>query len=641
MLIKDIRRFCDEILLKESIGLRDFKSEINGRWVTNTPTMYNITEYYKTNSKLKRIIDLNEFLDIPLALPIYVSEFWHDEYYNNNVKNEFRIVEETDDWELVTPFTVEASYYVSNKYLRQSGDEEQFGDGVSWCTAKKDDPSYWEKYTRGKEYPIVYILLSKNNSRDRYAIVFNNLHQTDDQKNRDIEFSKENFEKGYTIAKMNGEIRDFKQNISRKQNIADIERKFNVSLNTAIDKKSKRLNLSKVIYDNFDATNKAGEKVNKMSSEDKKISLTYKSWHSEGNSSFREKITTLFESVQLLKKELGLKYKKDYHPLTFDILVRKLANERYSSGFDYDAIPIFDIIKSDEDFAAFYSLFLFTWLLPKYDANSFNYIRNNILRSVVKNEKVGEEFVKNFKKCIEGNKYPRLLKASREAFNTNSHCRSSFFEAMRNTKNSIQGVSDLILNFYTLFEPSLMDFRNGFEEKTLVEMVDTFNNFKTPLIAFDLVSSVTDEKMMKYIANNYTIGTNGVIHSLEDTRLPTDFLLDGVHLEEIFRRNYFEISYWDSVPQLFKSIMELKKFLRRKTRPFVLEEWSGIKTFVDYHNALKNNFTSMIEEMDDVDTIIENAVSNIDDLMEDNGYSIMRLNLTNEIIHFYYVAGKK
>ena len=87
--------------------------------------------------------------------------------------------------------------------------------------------------------------------------------------------------------------------------------------------------------------------------------------------------------------------------------------------------------------------------------------------------------------------------------------------------------------------------------------------------------------------------------------------------------------------------MELKKFLRRKTRPFVLEEWSGIETFVDYHNALKNNFTSMIEEMDDVDTIIENAVSNIDDLMEDNGYSIMRLNLTNEIIHFYYVAGKK
>ena len=622
------------------MGLRDFKTEIKERWIGSSEAIRKVFNYYKTNDNLKNKLNLNDYLDLIISLPIDVSDYWSEEYNSINMKKNYSVVYETDDWELVTPFTLDASYYISNKYLRHPGDEELFGDGVSWCTAKKDDSQYWDKYTKGKNYPIVYVILSKSKSRERYAIVFNNLYQTDDQKDRDVEFSKENFEKGHTIAEMNGEIRDFKQLVSRKQNISDIEKKFGVSLTTPINKKSKRINLSKIIYDNFDSTFNAGEKATEMSQTDKDMKGIHDAWLN--NKDFKDKIKTLQSALREIKSQYGLKYKKDYHPKTFDLLLRNMSAHRYVSYGTYDIGPFMDIIKSDEDYDSFYCLFLFAWLLINDDPDSFNFIRNEIVGTVVRSgEHFVNKFLNNFRKNISSKKYPRLLNAAKKSIKSNKHFRNVYFSLMSDVKNPVYGLPKDVLEFYTLLEPALNDY-GGFHEITIEAIINCVNKFKTLKIAFDLDGGVSDKEITKFVSQNYNLGKNGIIVKMEERMNASDFILDERHIEDFFRCDFFEINYVSSdLDGVYKKLTQLKKFLQRKTHPFVLNEWKGIQNFIEYRHALHNDLTQLLKQFEPVSIILEKVALDVESLMEKNGYEHKTLVNGEGSLYFFYPIRKK
>ena len=141
----------------------------------NTELYKVCTSYLKSHPDLKKRISLNDYLDYPLALWSRVAYHYENEKLNKMNNSQYSIVKNTSEWQLLAIFSKEASYNIAHNYLRQKNDADAFGSGPTWCISTKKADGYWNQYTKGKDYPIVFMILSKTNSLDRYAIVFNGI----------------------------------------------------------------------------------------------------------------------------------------------------------------------------------------------------------------------------------------------------------------------------------------------------------------------------------------------------------------------------------------------------------------------------------------------------------------------------------
>ena len=536
MLIKDIKRFCDSILLTESMSIRDFKSEIKDRYSSDLSSMSVVLNYFKQDNELKKLISLNDYIDVPFSLIVDISKFYKDKYQKQILSKSFNIVTETDDWVLVTPFSLEASYFLAHKYLRQKGDEDSFGSGPTWCIAKQGDDYYWKKYTGGKDYPIVYYIISKKKSKDRFAIVFNNLNQNQNENHKDIEFSKENFEKNIPISKMNGEIRDFAQIMSRNRVIELLKEKFNIYLDISIKSKKKGVyNLSKIIYDNFDNTLDTSQKIEEIEDKNKDIKKLGE-YFTEKQPSLSSSFIQLHKCVESVKNKYGLKIKKDYHPLTFDILSKCISHWNVN-GWDYISDPIVSIIESKEDIDAFYSLILMLFLMceenPSFIFQSFK----RVLSIVDVDESLRNVYLDNYKSNIVKNRYSKLLTAARESFESSSEVKKLFYDVLKMSKNRVFGLTCPMEYFYSL-DISLKKYKRGFSKNDLYDMYDTLSQYSLIQRINFLMKIDNVEKFADFVVKNYIIDEKGNISKLSSDGYVIDFVLDGKNIDDFYKDNF-------------------------------------------------------------------------------------------------------
>lgn len=639
MLIKEIKRFCDAFLLTESMSIKEFRNEIKGRLGSDLNILKVALDYFKRNKDIKKEISLNDYLSLPLAFGFEMAKDFYEKYVKTNFKNQFAIIEETSDWVLVSPFTHEASYYLSHNYLRQKGDEKSFGSGPTWCISNKDDAHHWYNYTSGKKYPVVYFIISKTNSRDRYAIVFNNIHQDQSQKEKDIEFSKENFEKGYPISKMNGEIRDFGQKLSRKKVIEKIENKFGIKLGLSIKSRKKDINLSKIVYDNFDKTLDTYEKREEVSDEDDEIFRI-----SRACENMKDKYIDfglrLMDSIFAIN-ETGLKYKKDYHPLTFDIILKNKIHQSYN--YDCSSESTKEIIKESKDLPAFYCLFLMSWILSGENDVAANFILRSIIPCILRDKEICDDYINSFKKCISTNMYPNLLNKARHYFNTEESNVKYFYFIKDMVGKKVYGMPNEVLDIFYLFEPSLKKFEKGFNEDMLSTIVDVLSNYELAKRAFDLYRLENDEDIKKFILKYYSLDNDGYIHNRSDEKTAIDFLFVGLNIEDYYRENFCEVLYSDEDGResaLWQSLKRIKKFLIGKNKNINFESHNHIKEFVDFYNSKLAGFNNY--KTRSYEEILEDVLKEIDILFKENGYdmktvSTFKYNLTS---NFYFPKRK-
>ena len=93
------------------------------------------------------------------------------------LEKDYLILDEDDDVVFLVVGNPKTNHYLAVNYLRQKNDGETFGSGPTWCTAHPESGAkHWNDYdfiTRRDEYPCVYMLLSKKDSRVRFQITFN------------------------------------------------------------------------------------------------------------------------------------------------------------------------------------------------------------------------------------------------------------------------------------------------------------------------------------------------------------------------------------------------------------------------------------------------------------------------------------
>lgn len=587
MLIKDIKRFCDTIsLLNESMSIKDFRSEIQDRWGIGGD-IKTALQYFKSNPSLKKEISLNDFLATPWALSPVIAKYYKEKVEREELYKSYAVVKETEEWILVCPFTIEASYYLAHKFLRQKGDEEKFDSGPSWCIAKENDTKYWNDYTKNKNYPVVYYIISKTNSRDRYAVVFNNLHQEQSQKDKDIEFSKENMEKGYSISHMNGEVRDFAQRLPRKDVISLIEQKFNINLNLSIKSRNKsQVNLTKIVYDNFDKTLESSKNSLSIPEKEKGIYELMNAYWKTNRRSTAERAEYFFEFSKKLKTEFGLDYKKDFHPKTFDLIMKCVVSYYKSNNLGYDTEPLTTIIKTTDDIDAFYSMFLIYPLLLSYRYLHDDILRNNII-AAMGDKNTRKKYFKRFKKDVEEKKYPKLLNLATKSFSEGVG-KEIYNNILMRSANKVYGIPEETLELFYLVYPPFKKVSKGFNKLEMENILATLSENKILNHFCEKMRLDDDSSRKNFIFKYYGIGENGIIYKLKSSEETIfDFLFDGANIKDFYSENFVEVTIDENNEKiLMRGLKDAHKFLKKHTGcAFGVGNYELMKKFVDFCHA--------------------------------------------------------
>ena len=386
MLIKDIFRF-NKMILNETAGISDFRKTVKEKWMGsfNNNDLKKILSYFKKKSKMKKDISLSDYVDYPLGLFCKICDWYNNEEKEFGEKNKYVIVEETNDFVIAVPFTHKAAYYLSHKYLRHPGDETSFGSGPSWCISVKESDADWEKYCGGYDYPIAYFIISKKNSKDRYAIVFNNKHQDQDEEDKNNIYSEETFEDGIPVSDINGEIRDFHQNQKRRDVIKDIEKKFNVTLTTPINKRTDKINISEIIYNNFSTTNdKCEEELENIDEDFEKLMTKIEGFFNQYKEA-RFFNDDYIKTINDFKKQL--KPSKDYNSSMFEVMSKYFFSS--VGSIDVSLSNIIDKRTSNkkEQCDLYYSCLLFCLDLDEKKYNFVPFIIERLSTDFLKQDK--------------------------------------------------------------------------------------------------------------------------------------------------------------------------------------------------------------------------------------------------------------
>lgn len=538
MLIKDIFLF-NKMILNESLGISDFRKEVKEKWMGsfNDVDLKKILSYFKKKSKMKKEISLSDYVDYPLGLFCKIYDWYNEKEKEMGKKNKFIIVEETGDFVIAVPFTHKAAYYLSHKYLRHPGDEKSFGSGPSWCISVKESDSDWEKYCGGYDYPIAYFIISKKNSKDRYAIVFNNKHQDQDEEDKNNIYSEETFEDGIPVSDINGEIRDFHQNQKRRDVIKDIEKKFNVTLTTPINKRTDKINISEIIYNNFSTTKDKCEEEMENIDEDFENMMTKIEIFFNQYKEARFFNDDYIKTINDFKKQL--KPSKDYNSLMFEVMNKYFFSSVGSIDFSLSDIIATRTSNKKEQCDLFYSCLLFCLGL---DEKKYNFVPFIIKR-------LSDDFLKQDKKLykyiidsIKKNKYSRTmeyLKNSQSLQNNLSHFVRSFKKEM--LENEQENENKKFISSILKLLGAKMDIEiplNGF----MHGMFSTFVKFRYFTNIFKKYVSGIWKDSFYFFVENYKLTDKKLIKKRNRKKLETDVFVD-INFRDILERNFFEIHY--------------------------------------------------------------------------------------------------
>lgn len=146
--------------------------------------LYKATEYLSVFDKYSRRIevnDINRYKNLP-QLYNAVKSFIEDENQATSKQDELRkikqqgaeIVFNSEEWEIIIPKTWEAS--------------KLYGANTQWCTASRDDDSYFKQYT--KEGPLYINIDKKNNTKYQFHFESESfMDSTDSQIEKPIDYN--------------------------------------------------------------------------------------------------------------------------------------------------------------------------------------------------------------------------------------------------------------------------------------------------------------------------------------------------------------------------------------------------------------------------------------------------------------------
>ena len=432
-------------------------------------------------------------------------------------------------------------------------------------------------------------------------------------------------EKGHSVAAMNGEVREFNQRLPRKRVIEIIKEKFNINLNLSIKSKRKsEINFTKIVYDNFNSTLESSQKAETVDEKERDVYKLMK-WWTVDEKLLGKDFKNLYECLTTVLKKYGLKYKKDFHPKTFDLIVRYIVSHRRgNSGWGPSSEPCTLTITSKEDIDAFYCAFLFQFLFLGVEFDS-RFVFDNILRGVFGDEEIRDDYLKICENNIKTKKYPRLLSIARKEFNNSGYGKEKYYEMLRMVSNSIYGLPIKTLDLFYLLEPSLKKQSKGFTKDELGTIVDTLSNYKLTDNLFNEKGRKTHESRKDYILLNYGITEKGIIYNLDETsKAAFNFLLDGLDYREIERENLFEMYYTfeeGMEEHFYRGIKLAHKFLKSHHRDgFHVNGTTYIKKFFQYYDGLQRGikYQDIEESSEELQKL---AHLELIDIFKANGYS--------------------
>ena len=185
MKIKDVYNFINSIRLFESMSKKEFKKAIKGKDYS-IEDMETALEIWRSNPSAKKEYELNKYVDNPQK---FIDEISDNDILRVEAKlkilrnklrplveKDYLILDEDDDVVFLVVGNPKTNHYLAVNYLRQKDDGETFGSGPTWCIAHPEKGAkHWNDYnynTIRDEYPCVYMLLSKKDSRVRFQITF-------------------------------------------------------------------------------------------------------------------------------------------------------------------------------------------------------------------------------------------------------------------------------------------------------------------------------------------------------------------------------------------------------------------------------------------------------------------------------------
>ena len=236
MLIKDVQKFINAIMIMESMSIKQFRQAIENKDYSRED-MRIALDIWKSNPELKDRYALNDFVSNPQS---FIDEILQNEELklrsklsilknekNDLTKKNYMVVHEDENCMFLAignPFT---NHYISHNFLRQKKDGEKFGSGPTWCIADDEEGyGHWRDYEFDMgNYPLVYTLLSKKDSSKRWQYTFDkdkieNLMDEDYEETEEWDDEVEDYvivEKPYELEDCVFQVRSFDQTYTEER----------------------------------------------------------------------------------------------------------------------------------------------------------------------------------------------------------------------------------------------------------------------------------------------------------------------------------------------------------------------------------------------------------------------------------------